>query len=157
MLARRTAATLLAVATGGAGLAVALAVPGNAAQTMTLTAKQLYADGEDFVDVNGNGFPDKGDEILVADTLYDSAGHAVGYDRGTCTLIRSTATQKGGPAPEAMCVITVALPGGQLVVTGIDKSMGQDVHAAITGGTGDYAGKGGEAHAVNSTITLTIQ
>ncbi len=149
----RVLAGLTAAATA-AGLGVAMAGPSGAATTMTLTAKSIIGDNEGMIDMNGNHQPDPGDGFLVVETLYDSSGKAVGYDRGECQLIRGTSPSNA----EAQCLVTLAIPGGQLAVQGIQKWANQSAELAITGGTGQYAGRAGSVRVTpgQSTTQLTI-
>ena len=157
--ARALAVTTAALTVAGTALGTALAVPGNAAQTMTFSGHPLNPDNQSFVDVNHNGQPDPGDAFVVADTLYNSSGKAVGYDRGTCTIIHVAGQNSG----EVACHVIAAIPGGQLIFEGIQKIQNEFVEGAITGGSGDYAGRDGSARVTfppnsnNSQITITLQ
>ncbi len=154
-------ATALAAAVAGLAAITVAALPssGHAATTLTFHGVALRLPNDGFVDVDHNGQPTPGDEMIIADTLYDSTGKAVGYDRGTCTIIHVANPDPNAPAGETSCVGTAAVPGGQLTFQAIEKAQDDFVNVAVTGGTGSYTGRQGTLRvdlAQNGTSTWTF-
>jgi allene oxide cyclase len=88
-----------------------------------------------------------GDVLGFANDLYDSDNtEKVGTDNGMC--IRTA------PGKAFECIWTASLEGGQITVEGPFYDA-DDSTMAITGGTGDYQGAGGEMtlHARNNAGT----
>ena len=148
-----------ATAVGTAGI-VAMATPGDAATTMTFIARTIQADAQDI----NNGSPQfgQGDGFVISETLYSSDMKSkVGYDSGFTTI-----THLAGSGGWGEALVTLAVPGGQLTIQGVLKftqtgPSGVNV-LAITGGTGDFAGKQGTVKVEDisdsdTKITITLQ
>jgi allene oxide cyclase len=77
-----------------------------------------------------------GDTLTFANDLYDANDvNVVGHDQGSCVRTQ--------PGKAWECSWTNILPDGTIVVQGPDYDTADSV-LAITGGTGKYAGAGGE-------------
>jgi hypothetical protein len=110
---------------------------------------KVYAPTVQFarIDLGDPGFG-LGDESAFSDDLLTGkGGQKVGYDGGTCSVVRvdNAATASG----VLQCPVTFSLAGGQIATLGLVKlvngqTTGTQV-AAITGGTGRYRGARGEA------------
>jgi hypothetical protein len=147
-----TAALLL----GGAAFMVSSASGTNTGDTLRLRAVDV---AEQFVDVGQEGFS-QGDHVVFTSDLY-AGTRKVGYDGGTCTVVRLVAE-----GSILHCVGTNSLPGGQVTVQGFvpTSSTGaiQPFQLAITGGTRKYRRAHGqvEGRAISDTeldLTLRIE
>ena len=115
---------------------------GGEARTLTVLAKIRQ---QKVVDVGPQG-PSQGDMRVVHTTLYNAEGtKRIGRHDQFCVL-----TDPGKKVQMTECVRTYTLPGGEIDSQGVSarstlndsqKPGGTD---AITGGTGKYAGVGGE-------------
>lgn len=84
----------------------------------------------------GKAADNRGDILTFANEVFDAADKAkVGSDQGFCVRVVV------GKAFE--CMWTLSLAGGQITVEGPFLDAGDSV-LAVTGGTGKYAGAGGE-------------
>ncbi len=130
------------------GLAAATLVVGSvlllAGAASAKTIKLVEHAATDVVTDTGSTGDSVGDILTFANDLYDEAnGTKVGTDNGWC--VRTAA----GAAWE--CFWTASLADGQITVEGPFLDAGDSV-LAITGGTGAFAGAGGEMrlHARNA-------
>jgi hypothetical protein len=115
---------------------------GGEARTLTVLAKIRQ---QKVVDAGPQG-PSQGDMRVVHTTLYNAEGtKRIGRHDQFCVL-----TDPGKKVQMTECVRTYTLPGGEISSEGVSarstlndsqKPGGTD---AITGGTGKYAGVGGE-------------
>lgn len=84
-----------------------------------------------------------GDHYVFSDNLYED-DKRVGSLNGHCVLTRVHKAYY-----HEQCTATVSLSGGLITSQGVivfDKNFDNKFTIAITGGTGDYTGAGGEAH-----------
>ena len=136
--ARRTALTA-AVLTGAGSLLVAIpAAAGD--HTLRLTTVAV-PDRNTDLDLGTPG-PSAGDtQVFLDDVQRD--GETVGTSAGSCTPVVFTETRLVGS-----CAATFTLPEGTITTQGAfdeDPSVGPSEFVwAVTGGTGRYAGAGGE-------------
>jgi hypothetical protein len=136
------AAALAAVALGvlvfGTGVANAHGDRGN---VLKLGATELQSD---FIDVGDPG-PSLGDEIVFSETVF-KRGRDVGMSGGVCTITYGVPPYT---VVTAQCVVTLKLRQGQITLQGLNEFQGMDdpgpFTLAITGGTGEFRGAGGEA------------
>lgn len=108
---------------------------------------------ETFLDLDHSGGPTLGDQqVFSADFFMD--GRKIGFDGGTCTLVRTPETYQ--------CVATNSLPRGGFSVQGLlDFSRGEGPYTlAITGGTRAYRLARGEVEVIlrepNDSVTFRI-
>jgi hypothetical protein len=110
-------------------------------QVLRIVAKEVASK---YVDLGKKGFGQSDQFVFTNDLL--RAGTKVGEDGGSCTVTRLTA--RG--ANTWLCVASNSLPGGQITVEGLvtygpDEAVKADpYYFAITGGTGQYEGAGGQ-------------
>jgi len=86
-----------------------------------------------------------GDSFVFNDALY-AKKRLVGQLNGTCTLTRLDPKANEGVQ---QCLVTASLPDGDITTQGVIRFSGEEPSGfttAVTGGTGDYAGAGGEVH-----------
>lgn len=86
-----------------------------------------------------------GDYSVYSDNVYRN-GRSVGELNGMCTYTRIDPKANQG---SQLCTATVTLKRGSLTLQGAILFSGVEVKgftAAVTGGTGHFAGAGGEAH-----------
>jgi Allene oxide cyclase barrel like domain len=144
MIRKLTAAgAILAVGT----MLLGATVPAASAGTGALTFRAVTTEAS-TVDLGDQGLS-QGDEFIFHDVLKRN-GDKIGHDGGVCTV---TSTK----GPESQCVVTFLLDGGQITVQGLFKEMGplpQTFTFAVTGGTGQYVGAGGEARVVIKSDTV---
>ena len=87
-----------------------------------------------------------GDEFLFAGDVFDRPGGTLlGHTAGRCTTLSGNST-----TGDVMCVGTIALAGGEIILEGVaDRAAlfqrGETVSLAITGGTGTYSNARGDA------------
>src|SRR5512133_3322154 len=110
---------------------------------------RFYAPTVQFklIDLGDAGFS-VGDESVFSDDLLTAPnGKPLGFDGGTCTVVRvkDAATQTGA----LQCLVTFSLPGGQITTQALSDVangvLSGTQPAAITGGTGRYSKARGEA------------
>jgi allene oxide cyclase-like protein len=108
-----------------------------------------------FVDIGDPGIS-LGDELVFSERLFRH-GREVGMSGAVCTVV------SGGPTYDIVtnhCVGTLSLRNGQITLQGLIEVQGEDdpgpFTVAITGGTGDYRGAGGEAVVRQVTPTKAI-
>ena len=122
----------------GTGVAAA---DGDRGKTLRLGAELLQ---EEFLDLGDTG-PSLGDQLVFSETLFK--GHRdVGQSGGVCSITHAV------PPYDVLtlqCVVTLSLQRGQITLQGLIEVQGEDdpgpFRLAITGGTGQYRGAGGEA------------
>ncbi|WP_244372642.1 dirigent protein [Streptomyces griseorubiginosus] len=136
----RLTAVLAAAACGAlvAGVSVAQAdnrPAGHRAGPAVFTLIE-HADTDTVVDLGPHG-DSLGDQLAFGNPVFDTAGHKVGSDQGSC--IRT----KVGTAWE--CSWTTTLHGGSIVVQGPFYDAA-DSTLAITGGTGKWRTARGQMH-----------
>ena len=78
-----------------------------------------------------------GDQAIVRTTLRDEHGARFGSTHALCTLMR------GGRNPSVVCTSVAALRDGTLAISGAYRFQDRGRIAAVTGGTGAYAGARG--------------
>jgi hypothetical protein len=103
----------------------------------TLNGKTLAVEP---VDVGKPG-PSLGDQQVITEDVY-RFGKRVGTSDIHCTVVRMD-----GPKFSVQCLNTTTLPGGQITAQGIvtsDQIEQVPFQQAVTGGTGAYAGVGGQ-------------
>ncbi len=137
---RRTRRTALAAAVLLAGTALAVVPTAAADTTLRLTTVAVPERNTDL-DLGDPG-PSTGDtQVFLDDVQRD--GRTIGTSGGSCTV---TALSENRLA--AACTATLILPRGQITAQGAfdeDPSAGPTGFVwAVTGGTGRYAGAGGE-------------
>jgi hypothetical protein len=140
----------------GFGSAVATA-HGRSTQTIRLTATETQSQ---YLDLGTPG-PSLGDELVFSEVLR-SRGRTVGESGVICTV---TEVEPPYEVFTFHCVATLSLRRGQITLQGLIEVQGEDdpgpFTVAITGGTGDYRGAGGEAvvrdvSPTRSTYTLYL-
>ncbi len=116
----------------------------------------LVASGGQHSAQNGGGPPALGAEDAFNEQLFDQSGNLVGHTGGKCTIV-SFKDGKG----EALCLITLVLPSGDIVVSGIQSLSHDPFTMAVVGGTGQYDKASGVAditvspdHKRNVTVQL---
>jgi hypothetical protein len=140
-LARGAAVTAIAaLALMAFGTTVA-AAHGKASKTLRLVATENQSD---FLDLGAPG-PSLGDELVFSETLSRN-GRQVGTSGVVCT---TTAVEPPYEVTTFHCVGTLSLRNGQITLQGLIEVQGVNdpgpFTVAITGGTGDYRGAGGQA------------
>ncbi|WP_448616220.1 allene oxide cyclase barrel-like domain-containing protein [Modestobacter sp. URMC 112] len=141
-LSRRTRTiTLTAAVLAGAG-SLLVAVPAAATDDPLRLTTVAVPDRNTDLDLGEPG-PGAGDAQVFLDDV-QREGETVGTSAGSCTLTVFTETRLVG-----ICTATLMLPEGTISTQGAfdeDPSAGPGGFVwAVTGGTGDYAGAGGEA------------
>ena len=132
--------SLLPLLAGALVAAFLIASPSQAShhgKVLTLTGKTL---AEQRVDVGDPG-PSLGDMSVLTEDVYRN-GKRVGTSDISCTVVRIQM-----PKFAAQCFNTTSLSGGQITAQGIvtsDQLEKVPFVQAVTGGTGVYAGVGGE-------------
>jgi hypothetical protein len=140
---------VLGICIAAAALTVGVALPAAGSSTSTgshqkfrVTATLTEAAQLDL----GTTGPSLGDEIVFTGKLL-RGGHQIGHQGGTCTTV-SVLRQ------EAQCVATYSLDAGRITAqTLIVLGSPARYQAAITGGTGSYAGAEGVIHVRPATAT----
>src|SRR4051794_24660724 len=119
---------------------------GDHGRTKTL---RLYAPTVQIklLDLGDAGFS-LGDASVFSDDLLTAPnGKTVGFDGGTCTVVRvkDAGTQSG----TLQCLVTFSLPGGQVATQALTDTANGGLSgtqsSAITGGTGRYHNAHGQA------------
>ena len=122
----------------GTGVATA---HGDGNKSLKLVATELQSE---LVDVGAPG-PSLGDQLVFSESLA-KRGRDVGMSGVVCTV---TYTVPPYDVVTFNCVATLSLRDGQITLQGLIETQGEDdpgpFTVAITGGTGDYRGAGGEA------------
>ena len=138
----RTRRTALAAAVllAGAGTALAVVPTAAADPTLRLTTVAVPERNTDL-DLGAPG-PSTGDTQVFADDLRRD-GRTVGTSTGSCTVAALSESRL-----VVACTATLTLPRGQITTQGVadeDPAAGPTGFTwAVTGGTGRYAGAGGE-------------
>jgi hypothetical protein len=139
---RRTRRTAVAAAVllAGTGAALAVVPAASAGTTLRLTTVAV-PDRNTDLDLGAPG-PSPGDtQVFLDDVQRD--GRTIGTSGGSCTLTALSESRLAGA-----CTATLVLPRGQITAQGAfdeDPAAGPDGFTwAVTGGTGRYAGAGGE-------------
>ncbi|MBB4984916.1 MULTISPECIES: allene oxide cyclase barrel-like domain-containing protein [Streptomyces] len=122
------------------------------APVLTLTAE--LAQRTPFP-VNPGGPAAQGDRVVVRSILKDEGGNVVGESGGTCVLTR--AAVEGDPGGAEECIVTYALPDGQITAQGmyfgtLNPGPPPSFDNAITGGTGRYAKARGTVHSDTTIV-----
>ena len=112
--------------------------------TLTVVGKNPQSKG---LDLGAQG-PTQGDLVVITASIYDeSAKERIGRFDMLCA-ITDPADESSEKAHMAQCTKTFTLPGGQISVQGVEAYPNLSGLApgfnAISGGTGKYAGVGGE-------------
>ncbi len=141
-LDRRSRRTVLAAAVllTGAGTALAVVPAASADTTLRLTTVAVPERNTDL-DLGEPG-PSAGDtQVFLDDVQRD--GRTIGSSAGSCTLTTVSESRLA-----VACTATLVLPRGQITAQGAadeDPAVGPTRFVwAVTGGTGRYAGAGGE-------------
>ena len=138
-LSRSSRLVLTGVVLAGAG-SVLVAAPA-AAHDHSLRLTTVAAHNTDL-DLGEPG-PSAGDIQVFLDDVQRN-GRTVGSSAGSCTVTLFTETRLVGA-----CTATLVLPDGTITAQGVfdeDPTVGPTSFTwAVTGGTGDYSGAGGEA------------
>lgn len=78
------------------------------------------------------------------EVVYDESGDLVGHAGSTCTV--TSVYDESDGVPEFICVGSLYLNGvGQLIITGLYQLGAHTFMAALTGGTGRFRGRQGQA------------
>ena len=105
-----------------------------------------------FNDLDRNGQPSKGDQIVFHDLLFRD-GHQVGQDGGSCTVVNNDPLL-------ASCTGTIQLPNGQITFAWLNSPPPRK-QLAITGGTGHFRTARGQGtlveFATGPTGSMTLQ
>ncbi len=136
----RRIAVAAAVLLAGAGTALAVVPTATADPTLRLTTVAV-PDRNTDLDLGEPG-PSAGDaQVFLDDVQRD--GETIGTNAGSCTITTITETRLA-----VHCTATLTLPEGQITLQGAaeeDPGVGPTGFTwAVTGGTGRYAGAGGE-------------
>jgi hypothetical protein len=129
--------SLAAVAVVGAALIASPSQASHKDQELRLTGKTLAVEQVDA----GEPGPSLGDRQIITEDVYRN-GKRVGTSDIECTVVRID-----GPKFAAQCLNTTSLSGGQITAQGVvtsDQMEQVPFVQAVTGGTGVYAGVGGE-------------
>jgi hypothetical protein len=125
----------------GAATTLVVVPTATADQTLRLTTVKV-PDRSTELDLGAEGFSADDTEIFVDDV--QRRGRSVGSQAGSCTVATVSETRLVG-----LCTTTLTLADGSLTTQGVvdeDPSQGPaGLRWAVTGGTGRYAGAGGEA------------
>jgi hypothetical protein len=117
---------------------------GKGKRTLRVVATEVQ---EEFVDVGAPG-PSMGDMVVFSEVL-SVRGREVGMSGGVCTVTEAIPPYT---TLTLHCVATLSLRTGQITLQGlIEVQTMEDFSSntvAITGGTGRYAGAGGEARVI---------
>ena len=145
---RRTALAAV-VLVAGAGTALAVVPAATADPTLRLVSIAVPERNTDL-DLGEPG-PSAGDaQVFLDDVQRD--GRTVGTNAGSCTITTITETRLA-----VHCTATLTLPEGQITVQGAaeeDPGVGPTGFTwAVTGGTGRWAGAGGEVTGTFRTDT----
>ncbi len=136
----RRAALTAAVLLAGAGTALAV-VPTAAADTTLRLTTVAVPDRNTDLDLGEPG-PSAGDTQVFVDDVQRN-GRTIGTSAGSCTV-----TSLSESRLSVACTATLTLPRGQITAQGAaDEDPGAGPTGlvwAVTGGTGRYAGAGGE-------------
>jgi hypothetical protein len=114
-------------------------------RTLTVVGKNPESKG---LDLGAQG-PSQGDLVIINARIYDeSAKERIGRFDMLCA-ITDPADESSEKAHIAQCTKTFTLPGGDITVEGVEafsnlSGLSPAGVNAITGGTGKYAGVGGE-------------
>lgn len=140
-----------AVVLAGAGTALAVA-PASADETLRLVTVAV-PDRNTDLDLGEPG-PSTGDtQVFLDDVQRD--GETVGTTAGSCTVTALSETRLA-----VACTATLTLPEGSLTIQGAgdeDPAVGPTGFTwAVTGGTGRYAGAGGEVTGTFRPDTDTV-
>lgn len=87
-----------------------------------------------------SGPPSLGDQDAFNEPLSDQGDHLVGHSGGSCTVVSFT-----DGSGEANCAITLSLPGGEILLGGLQPLSPAPFTMAVIGGTGQYHDAGGQA------------
>lgn len=120
-------------------LATSASASGGGSFQVTAITKQAKN-----IDVGPRG-TNIGDYSVFSDNVFRN-GRSVGELNGVCTHTRIDPAANQG---SQQCVITVTLPRGNLMLQDVIRFSGvqvKSVTAAVTGGTGHFAGATGTAH-----------
>lgn len=105
-----------------------------------------------FNDLDHNGQPSKGDQIVFHDLLFRN-GHQVGQDGGSCTVVNNDPLL-------ASCTGTIQLPNGQVTFAWLNSPPPRK-QLAVTGGTGHFRTARGDGtlveFATGPTGSLTLR
>jgi hypothetical protein len=113
--------------------------------TLTVVGKNPQSKG---LDLGAQG-PTQGDLVVINASIYDeSAKERIGRFDMLCA-ITDPADESSEKAHMAQCTKTFTLPGGEITVEGVEafsnlSGLSPAGVNSITGGTGKYAGVGGE-------------
>jgi hypothetical protein len=140
-------ATVLAAGTGAAANRPATASP--RAETLRF---RVHFSPFFFTDLDRNGQPSKGDQIVFHDLLFRD-GHQVGQDGGSCTVVNNDPLL-------ASCTGTIQLANGQITFAWLNSPPPRK-QLAITGGTGHFRTARGQGtlveFATGPTGSMTLQ
>lgn len=109
-------------------------------ETFSCTAKPIRRE----VIKNGADEVNLGDRSVFTHALFSEENEEIGFDGGTCTVVRLGADG----SYHILCNASMTLPDGSISF----QTFIQEVfppppfHAVITGGTGSYAGARGQMH-----------
>ena len=149
-----TLAVLLAVAS----VSLASATDNNGgndnARVLNLTATTVQ---QADLDLGKSGLS-LGDRFVFSD---DITGDATGTDGGDCVIVQldpKDATEATVKSVTQQCVVTLSLPDGQItgqgLITFTNTPSQPSFTVAITGGTGEFRGAGGEVLVTEQSDTV---
>jgi hypothetical protein len=164
---RNEARTVVALGTAGLAAIALSACGGSGATTKHVTWDTKEGPGG-FVDAEPAAPKPKGeeppqvsagDQLSLAEDVYDSSGKKVGSVDGGCVI---TVPGKDGDLATSLgqCTATATVPGGSLAISQGGMVFGERSSGTIVGGTGSYAGASGtclDVHdAATGEMTFTI-
>lgn len=120
---------------------------GDSTQTINYVAKPIRRE----VFKNGSAEVNLGDRAMFTHALF-SDDEEIGFDGGSCTVVRI----EDDDSYYILCNVSMMLPEGTISF----QTFVQEIfppppfYAAITGGTGAYAGVGGEMHIDPASPTI---
>jgi hypothetical protein len=133
--------TLFASAVAATAVTVGVVSVASAASTHdSHHTLHLVASGGEHSAQHGGGPPALGAEDAFNEQLADQSGNLVGHAGGNCTIV----SFKDGNG-EALCSITLVLPGGDIVLGGLQPLSHDPFTMAVVGGTGNYDKASGAA------------
>lgn len=135
LIALGLACIVLVMVLVGVSLATPAASPSKA-RTLKLVFR--FSDSNTRLDLGSSGLT-TGDTDTFSGPLLDGAGKRIGFAQGHCVV-----TLPGRPLAE--CVVTLALPRGQIATQG-PNYFNRPFNQAIIGGTGEFRSARGEMRA----------
>jgi hypothetical protein len=150
LVAAATAAACMAGLTGGVVLQTNAFASSQEASGKTIHVIATIVE-ERFTNPDGTpvdlskGFPQLGAQDVFHDTLATPGGQPAGDDGGVCTVtsLQQTSVNHNDHG-NVQCLVTFALPGGEITVQQLSAPPPAPADLPVTGGTGIYRGAKGD-------------